>query len=162
MATVDKDHKIAFPGTLALVVELNALLVLALGGVCLHVGFCCPVLCLLGLSKVRNIPDHACPCCSMVMSSISSLGKFCLSLFVLSLPVLASSHEKICPCVSCSDSVQPAICSKVLPLVRLGLLLQASRGCNALTHVPLPKVSGTLFSVSICTSRTVSNFLFDM
>jgi hypothetical protein len=28
----------------------------------------CRVLCLLVLSMVRNIPDHACLCCSMVMS----------------------------------------------------------------------------------------------
>jgi hypothetical protein len=93
--------------------------------------------------------------------SISSLGMFRLSPFASGLPVPVSSRERRWPYLfSCSDFVQPATWLKVLPPVFLGLLFQASRVCNALTHVPFPQVFVAPFSVSTCKARIVSILMF--
>jgi hypothetical protein len=49
---------ISCPGAIPFV-ELNTFLVLALGGVCRLVRFCCRALCLLGFSTELNIPDRS-------------------------------------------------------------------------------------------------------
>jgi hypothetical protein len=74
LVAVDKDPMITCPGAIVFVAELNTFLVLALGGVWRLVRLCCRALCLLWLSMVLNILDHACHCSSMFMFSISSLG----------------------------------------------------------------------------------------
>jgi hypothetical protein len=94
LVAVDKNPTIFCPGAIVFVIELNTFLVLALGGVCRLVRFSCRALCLLGLSTVLNIPDHACLCCSMIIFFLFFAWDVLFESFFSGLPVLISCRER--------------------------------------------------------------------